>query len=84
VAAQSISSFGAARGFFRAFWRAARQVFHETTGTLFFALAVAAVCSAWRGRHNGSASWLLWVTAGYALLMVFFGVMSFRDARRVR
>jgi hypothetical protein len=24
------------------------------------------------------------MTAGYALLMIFFGVLSFRDSRRVR
>jgi hypothetical protein len=24
------------------------------------------------------------VSAGYALLMIFFGVLSFRDSRRVR
>jgi hypothetical protein len=68
----------------RILWRAARELFHEVTGALFFILALAAAQSAWRAWHNGAGRWLLGMSAGYALLMIFFGVLSFRDSRRVR
>jgi hypothetical protein len=54
------------------------------SGALFFILALAAVQSAWRAWHNGAGRWLVGMSAGYALLMTFFGVLSFRDSRRVR
>ena len=44
---------------------------------------MAALQSAWRAWHNGASRWMLGVSAGYALLMIFFGVLSFRDSRRV-
>ena len=81
---QPMSIFSAARGFFRALWRAARELFHEVTGTLFFVIAVSAIQSCWRAWHRGAGYWLAGVSAGYALLMIFFGVLSFRDSRRVR
>ena len=76
--------FGAARHFFRVLWKAARELFHEVTGMLFFLIAFAGIQSAWRTWQRGSAQWLVGVSVGYALLMIFFGVLSFRDSRRVR
>jgi hypothetical protein len=84
VARQPIGLFGAARGFFRTLWRATRELFHEVTGTLFFLIALSAVQSCWRAWHRGAGYWLTGMSAGYALLMIFFGVLSFRDSRRVR
>jgi hypothetical protein len=84
VATQPIGIFGLVRNFFRVLWRAARELFHEVTGTLFFLLAVSAIQSAWRAWHRGAGQWLVGVGAGYALLMILFGVLSFRDSRRVR
>lgn len=84
MATQPISIFAAARNFLRVLWRAARELFHEVTGTLFFLIAVSAIQSAWRAWHRGAGQWLVGVSAGYALLMILFGVMSFRDSRRVR
>jgi hypothetical protein len=84
MGAQPKSMFGAARTSFRALWRAAREVFYEVTGTLFLVIAVTAIQSSWRAWHRGAGLWLCGVSAGYALLMIFFGVMSFRDSRRVR
>lgn len=72
------------RNSLRALWRAARELFHEVTGTLFFVIAIAALQSAWRAWHRGAGPWLVRFTAGYALLMIVFGVLSFRDSRRVR
>jgi hypothetical protein len=69
---------------FRVLWRAARELFHEVTGAVFFILAAAAIQASWRAWHNGGGHWLAGVTAGYALIMVLFGVLSFRDSRRVR
>jgi hypothetical protein len=68
----------------RVIWRAVRELFHEVTGALFFILAFAAINSAWRAWHRGAGQWLVGMGAGYAILMVFFGVLSFRDSRRVR
>jgi hypothetical protein len=76
--------FGAARHFFRVLWRAARELFHEVTGTLFFLIAVSSMQSAWRSWQRGAGQWVVGVGAGYALLMILFGVLSFRDSRRVR
>ena len=74
----------AGRNSLRALWRAARELFYEVTGVLFFALSLAAVQSAWRAWQKGAAHWLIGVSAGYAVLMVLFGFLSFRDSRRVR
>jgi hypothetical protein len=76
--------FATVRHSIRILWRAARELFHEVTGALFFILALASVQSAWRAWHNGAGRWLVGLSAGYALLMIFFGVLSFRDSRRVR
>jgi hypothetical protein len=84
VATQSISIFAAARNFFRVLWRVARELFHEITGTLFFLIAVSAIQSVWRAWRRGASQWMVGVGVGYALLMILFGVLSFRDSRRVR
>jgi hypothetical protein len=76
--------FATVRHSLRVLWRAARELFHEVTGAVFFILAVAALQATWRSWHRGAAHWLVGMTAGYALLMIFFGVMSFRDSRRVQ
>jgi hypothetical protein len=76
--------FATVRHSIRILWRAARELFHEVTGTVFFILALAALQASWRAWHNGAAHWLVGVVSGYALLMILFGVLSFRDSRRVR
>jgi hypothetical protein len=84
VTAQRIGLFAAVRQFLRVLWRVTRELFHEVAGALFLVLALAAVQSAWRAWHRGAGHWLVGMTAGYALLMILFGVLSFRDSRRVR
>ena len=79
-----MSLVGTVRQSFRVLWRAARELFLEVTGALFFAIALAAIQSAWRAWHRGAPRWLVGVSAGYALLMIVFGFLSFRDSRRVR
>ncbi len=76
--------FAAMRHSLRVIWRAVRELFHEVTGTLFFLIAVSAIQSAWRTWHRGGGEWLVGVSGGYALVMILFGVLSFRDSRRVR
>ena len=76
--------FAAMRHSFRVLWRAARELFHEVTGALFFLIALSAIQSAWRAWQRGAGQWLVGISAGYALLMILFGVLSFRDSRRVR
>jgi len=68
----------------RILWRAARELFHEVTGAVFFILAFAALSASWRAFHNGAGRWLVGMIAGYALLMIFYGLLSFRDSKRVR
>jgi hypothetical protein len=84
VATQSIGLYAAARHFLRVLWKAARELFHEVTGAVFFIIAFVGIQSAWRAWQRGAGQWLVGVSAGYALLMIFFGVLSFRDSRRVR
>jgi hypothetical protein len=76
--------FATVRHMFRVLWRAARELFHEVTGTLFFLLAIGAMQSAWRAWHRGAGEWLVGMSAGYAVLMICFGILSFRDSRRVQ
>ena len=84
MAVQPIGVFATLRHSFRVLWRAARELFHEVTGALFFLIAVSAIQSAWRAWQRGAGQWLIGMSAGYALLMILFGVLSFRDSRRVR
>ncbi len=71
-------------GFARVLLRVARQLFHETTGAVFFTFAIAGVVAAWRQWQKGTAQWLVALAIGFALMMVAFAVGSFRSARRVR
>jgi hypothetical protein len=79
-----MGTFAAARNFFRVVWRATRELFHEVTGTLFFLIAVSAIQSGWRAWQRGAGHLLVGMDAVYAILMILFGVLSFRDSRRVR
>jgi hypothetical protein len=79
-----MSLFATVRHSLRVLWRAARELFHEVTGAVFFILALSATQSAWRAWQRGAAHWLVGMSAGYAVLMVLFGLLSFRDSRRVR
>jgi hypothetical protein len=72
------------RGFFRALWRAARQVFHETIGAVFFVLALVWMNAALRYWRQHAPNWEWRTSVGFALVMVVFGFVSFRAARRVR
>ena len=76
--------YAAARNFLRLLWRAARELFHEVAGAVFFVLALAAAQATWRAWHRGAGHVLVGMTGAYALLMVVFGFLSFRDSRRVR
>jgi hypothetical protein len=71
-------------GFFRILWRAMRQVFHETTGAVFFLLALSWTGATIRLWRHGSARWTLVTCGSFALMLVIFGFTAFRSARRVR
>jgi hypothetical protein len=71
-------------GFFRALWRAARQVFHESIGAVFFLLALMWANAALRYWRQRAANWEWRTSVGMALVMTLFGLISFRAARRVR
>jgi hypothetical protein len=74
----------AAGTFLRSLVRVARQLFHETTGALFFLFAILGATAAWREWQKGSAQWLVGAAIGFTLMMAAFAVVSFRSARRVR
>ncbi len=76
--------FAGMRHMFRVLWRAARELFHEVTGALFFLIALSAIQSLWRAWHRGAGQWMIGIMAVYAALMILFGVLSFRDSRRVQ
>jgi hypothetical protein len=82
VVAQSAT--GQRLGFFRLLWRAARQLFHETTGTLFLLLALSWFAAAFRLWRHGAGPWLLGACVSFALLLALFGLTSFKSAQRVR
>jgi len=65
-------------------WRAARQLFYETTGALFGLFAVYGAVAAWRQRNARPVSWLAGFAIAYAVMMAAFAFGSFRRARRVR
>ncbi|MFZ0739758.1 MAG: hypothetical protein WA002_13305 [Candidatus Acidiferrales bacterium] len=69
---------------FRTLWKAARQLFHEMTGTLFALFAVSGVLALWRQWTGPRIHWLLAATILYVLMMALFAWTSFRSARRVR
>jgi len=69
---------------FRAFWKLARQLFHEATGTLFALFALYSGAAAWKQSHQPGGQWIAVFALGYALIMVWFSVSSFRSAGRVR
>jgi len=72
-------------GFFRSLWRAVRAVFHETTGTLFFLMAISWLSATVRmWRQGGAAHWVFVVCGIFIGMMIVFGLTSFRAARRVR
>jgi hypothetical protein len=72
-------------GFFRSLWRAVRAVFHETTGTLFFLIALSWLNAAIRmWRQGGTAHWVFAVCGVFIGMLIVFGLTSFRAARRVR
>jgi hypothetical protein len=88
VSAASVSRSQASRElapkeFFGRLWRALRQLFHEMTGATFALLALVTFSSALRAWQHGVARWIVAVPILYALLMIYFSVTSFRNARRV-
>lgn len=73
-----------ARVTLRAFWRAARQLFHESTGALFGIFAAYGAWAAWRQWKLHFALWLMGFAILYAVMMAAFAWDAFRRARRVR
>ena len=74
----------AAGGFLRTLLRIARQLFHETTGALFFLFTILGATAAWREWQKGSAQWQVVVAVAFTLMMAAFALAAFRSARRVR
>jgi hypothetical protein len=73
-----------ARVSLRVIWRAAKQLFHETTGALFGLFAFYGAFVAWRQWRLRPVPWIIAVAAAYSIVMAAFAFGSFRRARRVR
>jgi predicted negative regulator of RcsB-dependent stress response len=71
-------------GFLHTLLRIARQLFHETTGAIFFLFAILGGATAWREWQKRSAQWLVGAAIAFTVMMTVFAVASFRNARRVR
>lgn len=70
-------------GFFTRLWFVLRQLWHEVIGFVFLVLAVWGASTTIREYRAGGGSRLLFA-AGFTLMTAYFGVTSFRNARRVR
>lgn len=67
----------------RAWWRVARQLFHEAVGAFFALFAVYGVVAALRAWRVHSVRWIAAVAVAYTLMMVVFSVAAFRRARQI-
>jgi hypothetical protein len=67
----------------RAFWRVARQIFHEAVGTIFAVFALYGVLAAWRQWKVRPILWLIAFSLAYAVMMIAFSFVAFRRARRI-
>jgi hypothetical protein len=73
------------QGFFRVLWKAMRELFHEITGAVFFLMALSWANATFRlWRHGGAPHWAIGLASGFAVMLIAFGLTSFRAARRVR
>jgi hypothetical protein len=64
-------------------WRLLRQLFHETTGALFAAMALGFANSAVRAWRARESRWILALPVAYAAMMGYFAVTSFLRSRKV-
>jgi hypothetical protein len=71
------------QGGFRRLWRVLRQLFHEVVGAVFAVLALGWFNAALRAWTRDAAHWLVGIAIAIGLLFVFFGVTSFRKARKI-
>jgi hypothetical protein len=83
VSGSRTSGAAAPKGFFGRLWRALKQLFHEMTATVFAILSLVMLSSTIRAWQAGGTHWILALPLAYALLMAYFSVTSFRNARRV-
>ena len=70
-------------GFVAHLWFVARQVWHEVIGFLFLVLALFGASAILREWRSGAGTRVLLALA-FTLMMAYFGITSFRYARKVR
>ncbi len=59
-------------------------MFHESTGALFFLLALSWMNATLRLWRHEADPWVCAASGGFVVVLIAFGVVSFRAARRVR
>ncbi len=68
-------------------WQTLRQLFHETTGSLYICMGALAAPSAWkelRLYQHGGPLWRPLIVLLFMTLTIGFGITSFVRARRIR
>ena len=68
-------------------WRSLRQLWLETTGSLFLCLSAMAIPSAlkeWRRYAQSGSPWRFLVVVVFMTMTVSFGIFSFVRSRRMR
>ena len=79
--------FQHAWGWLRQVGRSLRQLWHETTGTLFVCMGLMALPAAWKEWHRYQHGGSLWRVLAVALFMTLtfgYGIASFVKVRRMR
>ena len=79
--------FSHALQWFGQVWRSLRQLWLETTGSLFLCMGAMAIPSAlkeWRGLEHGGSPWRFSVVVLFMTMTVSFGIFSFVRSRRLR
>jgi hypothetical protein len=70
--------------FFARLWFVLRQLWHELIGTVFAVLAFGGASTALREWSRFGFGARFAVACGFTLMMIYFGITSFRSARKVR
>jgi glycerol uptake facilitator-like aquaporin len=67
----------------RAWWRVARQLFHEAMGAFFAVFAVYGIVAVWRAWRAHPVAWIIAFAIAYTVMMAAFSVLAFRRARQI-
>lgn len=67
----------------RAWKRAAVQLFHEAVGAIFAVFSLYGLLAAWRQWKTRPVAWVIAFSIAYTIAMAAFSFAAFRRARRI-